>query len=172
MPPYTTRSSGRSATSASRLFCSIRYGASVNQDRQLSSVPRGARMVREGSWRLDIDAGPWSERGADYRRGGKPTPGHDNARAGRALRGAGRTAKRSADRRIQPAQRVGDVGGAGAVQVLAAVHAAIGSHAVVAVQFVDGFSLRFSGAAVAGRDDATAGVTHAVAAGVSFDSGL
>src|SRR5690554_5335405 len=51
MPPYTTSSSGRSATSGSRLFWIIRYGASASHERQLSSVPRGARMLREGSRR-------------------------------------------------------------------------------------------------------------------------
>src|SRR5690554_1355754 len=67
MPPYTTRSSGRSATSGSRLFWIIRYGASVSQERQLRSVPRGARTVRDGSWRVDMGgASPW-ERTPDYR---------------------------------------------------------------------------------------------------------
>src|SRR2546422_3390794 len=46
MPPYTTRSSGRSATSGSRLFISMRSGASVSQLLALSCVPRGARTVR------------------------------------------------------------------------------------------------------------------------------
>src|SRR3546814_9326388 len=58
--PYTTRfrsSAGFSATSASRLFWIIRYGASVSQDLQLSSVPRGAEILRDGSLRLDM-AGP------------------------------------------------------------------------------------------------------------------
>src|SRR5260370_7740077 len=45
VPPYTTRSSGRSATSGSRLFISIRIAASCGQPRQLISVPRGARTV-------------------------------------------------------------------------------------------------------------------------------
>jgi len=45
-PPYTTRSSGRSATSGSRLFISMRSGASVCQLFALSSVPRGARTSR------------------------------------------------------------------------------------------------------------------------------
>src|SRR5690606_33462608 len=47
VPPYTTRSSGRSATSGSRLFISIRSAASCVQPLQLSSAPRGARIVRE-----------------------------------------------------------------------------------------------------------------------------
>jgi hypothetical protein len=47
VPPYTTRSSGRSATSGSRLFISIRSAASCCQPRQESSGPRGARMVRD-----------------------------------------------------------------------------------------------------------------------------
>src|SRR6266850_288488 len=46
MPPYTTRSSGRSATSGSRLFISMRSGASVSQLLQESCVPRGARTTR------------------------------------------------------------------------------------------------------------------------------
>ena len=49
VPPYTTRSSGRSATSGSRLFISIRSGASVCQDRAVSVVPRGARTGRAPS---------------------------------------------------------------------------------------------------------------------------
>ena len=52
MPPYTTSSAGFSATSGSRLFCSMRNGASVSQLLQLSSVPRGARMVRVVSMRV------------------------------------------------------------------------------------------------------------------------
>src|SRR5215813_142990 len=46
MPPYTTRSSGRSATSGSRLFISMRSGASVSQLFALSCVPRAARTTR------------------------------------------------------------------------------------------------------------------------------
>ena len=46
-PPYTTRSSGRSATSGSRLFISIRSAASCGQPLQESVVPRGARTRRE-----------------------------------------------------------------------------------------------------------------------------
>src|SRR5688572_7735321 len=61
MPPYTTSSAGFSATSLSRLFCSIRYGASVSQDLQLSVAPRGARMLREGSRRVDMDGFRWRE---------------------------------------------------------------------------------------------------------------
>src|SRR5213596_1318421 len=44
-PPYTTRSSGRSATSGSRLFISIRSAASCGHPLQDSDVPRGARIV-------------------------------------------------------------------------------------------------------------------------------
>src|SRR3546814_12439940 len=73
MPPWTTSSAGFSATSASRLFWIIRYGASVSQDLQLSSVPRGAEILRDGSLRLDM-AGPvvacW--RGVSHRGGGAP----------------------------------------------------------------------------------------------------
>src|SRR4051794_6882321 len=46
VPPYTTRSSGRSATSGSRLFISMRNAASVAHDRHVSVVPRGARTGR------------------------------------------------------------------------------------------------------------------------------
>ena len=42
MPPYTTSSSGRSATSGSRLFISIRSGASVSQLRALKRAARRA----------------------------------------------------------------------------------------------------------------------------------
>src|SRR4051794_23632921 len=45
-PPYTTSSSGCSATSGSRLFCSIRSAASCCQPRAVSVVPRGARTGR------------------------------------------------------------------------------------------------------------------------------
>src|SRR3546814_17369923 len=73
MPPWTTSSAGFSATSASRLFWIIRYGASVSQDLQLSSVPRGAEILRDGSLRLDM-AGPvvacW--RGLSHRGAGGP----------------------------------------------------------------------------------------------------
>src|SRR5580698_8171256 len=46
MPPYTTSSAGFSATSGSRLFMSMRSGASVVQVRALRRGPRGARMMR------------------------------------------------------------------------------------------------------------------------------
>src|SRR5580700_7833393 len=45
MPPYTTNSSGRSATSGSRLFMSIRSGASVSQLFAVRCVPLAARIV-------------------------------------------------------------------------------------------------------------------------------
>jgi hypothetical protein len=45
MPPYTTSSAGFSATSGSRLFISIRSGASVSHDFAVSVVPRGARIT-------------------------------------------------------------------------------------------------------------------------------
>src|SRR6187402_1576884 len=57
MPPYTTSDVGSSATSASRLFCSIRNGASVSQDLHVNVLPRGARIERDGSTRLDIVGG-------------------------------------------------------------------------------------------------------------------
>src|SRR5579863_5916361 len=56
VPPYTTRSSGRSATSGSRLFISIRNGASVCQDRAVSVVPRGARTGRAPSMSVLLSA--------------------------------------------------------------------------------------------------------------------
>jgi len=46
MPPYTISSWGSSATSGSRLFISIRIGASLSQLLALSSAPRGARTMR------------------------------------------------------------------------------------------------------------------------------
>ena len=52
MPPYTTSSCGRSATSGCRLFISMRNGASVSQLLALSVVPVGAAMVRDGSLRV------------------------------------------------------------------------------------------------------------------------
>src|SRR6185436_4878894 len=44
MPPYTTRSSGRSATSGSRLFMSMRSAASCTHPLHERSVPRVARI--------------------------------------------------------------------------------------------------------------------------------
>src|SRR5687767_283440 len=52
MPPYTTRSCGRSATCGSRLFMIMRSGASVSQLLALISGPRGARMMRAESERF------------------------------------------------------------------------------------------------------------------------
>src|SRR3954471_17205254 len=49
VPPQTTRPSGRPAASGSRLFCSIRSGASVCQLRAVSVVPRGDRTGRAPS---------------------------------------------------------------------------------------------------------------------------
>ena len=46
VPPYTTRSAGRSATSGSRLFISIRIAASWIQPLQEMEEPRGARTDR------------------------------------------------------------------------------------------------------------------------------
>src|ERR1700733_14646605 len=46
MPPYTTSSAGFSAPSASKLFISMRSGASVIQDLALKVLPRAARMIR------------------------------------------------------------------------------------------------------------------------------
>src|SRR6266446_1550311 len=47
------RSAGRSATSGSRLFISMRSAASCCQPLQESVVPRGARMVR-GRWVSEV----------------------------------------------------------------------------------------------------------------------
>src|SRR5262245_58313052 len=49
MPPYTTSSPGRSATAGSRLFMSMRSGASVSQLLAESFVPVGARITRLSS---------------------------------------------------------------------------------------------------------------------------
>jgi hypothetical protein len=46
VPPYTTRSSGRSATSGSRLFINMRSAASWGHPLQESVAPLGARMER------------------------------------------------------------------------------------------------------------------------------
>src|SRR4029077_791322 len=62
VPPYTTRSWGRSATSGSRLFMSMRSAASCFQPLQRRSVPRGARISvgarisRAGIWATEP---PW-----------------------------------------------------------------------------------------------------------------
>src|SRR5258705_9821652 len=48
VPPYTTRSSQRSATSGSRLFISIRSAASCGHPLHEMAVPRGARMGAMG----------------------------------------------------------------------------------------------------------------------------
>src|SRR5690606_28398356 len=144
MPPYTTRSSGRSATSGSRLFWITRYAASVSQERQDSSLPRGARMLRDGSWRgsgrVSGMEGSRAEtvapRGCAGRRlshrprRGRPAP--ETSAPGGAGRGV-RLVARSADRRIQPAQRVGKVSGTRALDVLAGVHASSGRHAFLAL---------------------------------------
>jgi hypothetical protein len=45
VPPYTTRSSGRSATSGSRLFISMRIAASCCHPLHVISVPWGARTT-------------------------------------------------------------------------------------------------------------------------------
>jgi len=55
MPPYTTSSWGFSATSGSRLFMSIRSGASVSQLLADSLGPLGARITRALSRRVGIE---------------------------------------------------------------------------------------------------------------------
>src|SRR4249919_1759626 len=92
MPPYTTSSAGFSATSGSRLFCSIRNGASDNQDLQLSWSPRGARMVRLGSLRVDIGGSGTGER--DYP--SAPRAGLAFRVEGRDVGVAGRPGRRTA----------------------------------------------------------------------------
>src|SRR5438445_12210623 len=47
VPPYTTRSCGRSATSGSRLFMSMRSAASWTQPRHDRARPRSARTILE-----------------------------------------------------------------------------------------------------------------------------
>src|SRR5258706_2481087 len=49
VPPYTTKSAGRSATSGSRLLHSMRNAASCTHPLQESSAPRAARTVRAPS---------------------------------------------------------------------------------------------------------------------------
>src|SRR5690606_13389635 len=141
-PPYTTRSSGRSATSGSRLFWSIRYGASVSQERQLSAAPRGARTVRDGSWRTGMGGSPVGGT-ADYRIARKEDARHGagrrGANAGSPNHGrpacAGRPGQRgrSADPGIQPAQGILDVDRAAALDVRTRVD---GAAAVDALLFV------------------------------------
>src|SRR5215218_2966067 len=48
-PPYTIKSSGRSATAGSRLFINIRRAASCGQPLQVMAAPRGAL-----TWRLSV----------------------------------------------------------------------------------------------------------------------
>src|SRR5579872_4541094 len=52
LPPYTTRSCGRSATSGSRLFMSMRMAASCPHPRQVRFEPRGARTTRAADTEL------------------------------------------------------------------------------------------------------------------------
>src|SRR5580658_8793188 len=59
LPPYTTRSSGRSATSGSRLFINMRSAASCGQPWQLRSVPRGARTARGPAMTLITALNSW-----------------------------------------------------------------------------------------------------------------
>ena len=54
MPPYTTRSSGRSATSGSRLFWSIRNAASCGHPRPSARRPWGADGTGAGGHRLTV----------------------------------------------------------------------------------------------------------------------
>src|SRR5258708_31712835 len=71
MPPYTMSCSGRSATSGSRLFISMRSAASCCQPRQESSVPRGERIKRVSSMVVPVVAGmAVSPNAVSYRRGG------------------------------------------------------------------------------------------------------
>src|SRR5262249_36550711 len=72
-PPYTTSSWGFSATSGSRLFISIRSGASVSQLRVEIFGPRGARIVRALSRRVAM----WSSSGTS-----KPKAGFEDSAQG------------------------------------------------------------------------------------------
>ena len=67
IPPYTTRSSGRSATSGSRLFISIRSGASVSQLFADRTGPVGALTV---GVRTVCITSPSSEMAAEGGQGG------------------------------------------------------------------------------------------------------
>src|SRR5579864_3819964 len=58
VPPYTTRSCGRSATSGSRLFMSMRMAASCPHPRQVRFEPRGARTTRGADTELMRSQGP------------------------------------------------------------------------------------------------------------------
>src|ERR1700677_4842728 len=75
MPPYTTSSAGFSATSGSRLFISMRSGASVNQERAFKVVPCGARMRRgfTGASMVSLLKG---QRGTVNGEGGTEAPRH------------------------------------------------------------------------------------------------
>src|SRR5450631_3977154 len=70
MPPYTTSSAGFSATSGSRLFISMRSGASVIQERALRVLPRAARITL-GFWEASMIVSS-----------GAKSPGHFITRAG------------------------------------------------------------------------------------------
>src|SRR5215831_11467925 len=74
-PPYTTSSWGFSATSGSRLFISIRSGASVSQLRAEIFGPRGARIVRALSRRVAMSM--WSSSGTS-----KPKAGFEDSAQG------------------------------------------------------------------------------------------
>src|SRR5690606_33258307 len=70
VPPYTTRSSGRSALAGSRLFISIRSGASVCHERAESSVPVAAWIGRRGLVVMD-PCNSWTARAG--RAGARPS---------------------------------------------------------------------------------------------------
>src|SRR6266699_3861868 len=75
VPPYTTRSCGRSATSGSRVFMSMRSAASWIQPLQVRAGPRDARtLLADVTFRAPAGKrGTWNaERGTDER--GRSTP--------------------------------------------------------------------------------------------------
>src|SRR5690606_40928364 len=86
---------GFSATSASRLFWIMRNGASVSQDLQLSVLPRGAEILRDGSLRVDMDGDSLARRSSDYRTGARGSAATVDSR-GSAARNRHRMRKRPA----------------------------------------------------------------------------
>ena len=93
VPPYTTRLSGSSATSGSRLFIRQRSTASVCQLRQLSSVPRAARTGRATAVIAAPPTRPAARRANGTRAANpRPPPGR---RRGRGRRRGAATRSRS-----------------------------------------------------------------------------
>src|SRR6185437_2941168 len=121
VPPYTTRSSGRSATAGSRLFISIRIAASCGQPLQDSSDPCGAWISRLipllRSFELPdplLDGGDERPRpdkllgGAELRR--EPAVGAEAGdRFAQAVARGGRPGGGLVRAQLQPAHRAGDL---------------------------------------------------------------